>query len=174
MSITCSLLLSQDLVDLVVELDRRLEVVPEGLLDHDPCALGAARAAELLDHRREDRRRDLEIEDGMLGVANRLLDPVVGVPLHVVALDVGELLAEGREDVVVNLGASGGGARLDRLAGMLAQVVIGPFRATDPDNRDLQGAVLAQVVEGFERHLPGQVAGDPEDHQRAGGGLLST
>ena len=33
------LALVQDLVDLVVELDRRVQVVTEGLLDHDPCIL---------------------------------------------------------------------------------------------------------------------------------------
>ena len=57
----CSLV--EHLAEFGVERPGRLEVVAEGLLDHDAGVLGEAGVAEAVDHGGEERGRDLEVED---------------------------------------------------------------------------------------------------------------
>ena len=160
------LLLRQDLVDLVVELDGRVQVVPEGLLDHDPGVLRQPRAAEPLDHSGEERGGDLQIEDGVPGVGERLLQLPVGLEVVVVPLHVAERVGESLEDVLVerpHLRCLEPG--LDRLAGVLAEIVVTPLAAADADHGHLERPVLAQVIERLQGHLLREIARDPEDHQ---------
>ena len=56
---------------------------------------------QALDDGREQRRRDLQVEDGQLRVADRLLTRCVGRRLRKVAAHVGQALREAREDVFV-------------------------------------------------------------------------
>ena len=81
----------EHLAELGVERPGRLEVVAEGLLDHDPRVLGQAGVGEAVDDGGEQRGRDLEVEDRPLALPSIALptrSKVVGV--GVVALDVGE------------------------------------------------------------------------------------
>ena len=48
-------------VQRLVELARRGQVAPEGLLDHDARVLRAAGGAQVLDHHREHARRDRQV-----------------------------------------------------------------------------------------------------------------
>ena len=163
------LLLRQDLVDLVVELDGGVVVVPEGLLDHHSGVLRQPCAAEALNHSGEERRRDLEIEDRVLGARERVLQLAVAVEVVVVALHVAEQVGELLEDVLVDLPAFDLEPSLDRLAGVLVEILVAPVGAAHADHGHGERAVLRQVVERLQGHLPRQVAGDPEDHQGVAG-----
>ena len=160
------LILVKDLVDLVVEFDRRLEVVSERFLDHHPGALRQTRAAEALDHSGEERGRDLKVKDRVLRRGERLLQPLVGGLVHVVPLHVTQTVGELLEYVLVDPAPlSRLDPGLDGLARVLPQVIVAPIGAPDADHGHLERAVLAQVVQGLQSHLLRQVAGDPEDHQ---------
>ncbi len=125
---------SRTCAELGVERPGRLEVVAEGLLDHDVRVLGQAGLAEAVDHGGEQRGRDLEVEDRPLRVADRLADPLEGGGVGVVALDVGEAVGEAGEDVLVGVGDGGG----DRFAGVLAQLLVVPVVDRDADDRAVE------------------------------------
>ncbi len=156
------------LVDVLVQLGGEraggLLVVPEGLLDDDPGALRQPGAVEALDHAPEEERRDLEVEDGVLGVPDGRGDPLVGGVVGEVALDVREPLGEAREHGLVELLAGAD----DRVACTLHELVDRPVVEGDPDDRALQQAALLEPVQRPERHHLGQVARDPEDHEDVG------
>ena len=67
------------LVDVGGERVRGGEVVAERLLDDDAGVGGQSRLGQALDHGREQKRRDLEVEDGPLRGRDRLADALVGV-----------------------------------------------------------------------------------------------
>ena len=159
------LALVQDLVDLVVQLDRRVQVVTEGLLDHDPCILRKPCAAEALDHPGEERWGDLQVEDRVPGVRELVLQPPEGVEVVVVPLHIAEGIGVLLEDLVVDLLPAGLGPSLDRLPRVLAEIVVTPFAAPDPDHGHRERAVLGQVIERLQGHLLREIARDPEDHQ---------
>ena len=73
--------------------------MPERLLDHHPGVFGEAGFAEPADHFGEQERRDLEVEDRPLGVADGLLDALEGRVFAVVAGDVLEPRTEADSDV---------------------------------------------------------------------------
>ena len=91
------------LVELVGEGSRRLEIVPERLLDDDAGILRQADFGEPLDDRPEEERRDLEVEDRRLGALDRSADTRVGRGVREVARDVREPCGEAREDLLVEL-----------------------------------------------------------------------
>ncbi len=152
------------LVQLVGERARRLEVVPEGLLDHEPGALGEPRVGEPRDDLAEQERRDLEVEDGVLGAADGLRDAAVRGVVAEVALDVREALREAREDRLVERLAGAD----DGVAGPRAQAVDRPVVDRDPDDRAAEQAALLEPVQRVERHHAGEVAGDAEDDEHVG------
>ena len=152
-----------------VERPRRVEVVAEGLLDHDPGVLGQPGLGEAVDDRGEQRGRDLEVEDRPLGlpsIASATCLKVVGV--GVVALDVGEPRRRGarrrpRRGPRRSRRSPRGRARAARSSSQssIATPTIGQSslpRRLEP-------------VERPEGHLLGQVAGDPEDRQHVGCGV---
>ena len=69
------------LVDVGMELVRQrtggLEVVPERLLDHDARVLRQARIGQPFHDSAEEKRRDLEIEDGQRRTVDRRGNPAV-------------------------------------------------------------------------------------------------
>ena len=79
-----------------------------------------------------------------------------------VALDVGEALREPVEHLRVGLLAGGG---LDRLPGVLAEVLVRPVVEGDADYRAVQQAPGLEPVERVEGHHLGQVARDSEDDE---------
>jgi len=160
------------LVQLVGELSRRLQVVPERLLDHDAPRLGQPGLREPLDHASEQEGRDLEVEDGAFGALDRLAHSIVRCGVPEVPGDVGEPRGEPVEHLGVDLLA----ASLDRLAGAVDQLLDRPVVDRDADDRTVEQPALLQPVERVEGHDLRQVAGDPEDHEdvrdpllRAGG-----
>ena len=113
-----------------------------------------------LDHEREQRGRDLQVEDR------------VGLPLErraactcrrrEVAAHVVQPLGESREHPVVELLAR----LLDRVAARARQLVEAPVVRRHAEHGQLEQPAALEPVERAERHLARQVAGDPEDHQR--------
>ncbi len=145
------------------------EVVAEGLLDDDPCGLRQPGIAELLDNGAEQERRDLEVEDGGLRIADGARDAFVGRGVGEIPADIGEPRGEPLEDV---LGHGFAGA-LDAFAGVLPEVLERPVIARDTNDRAVQQAAHLQAVERAEGHHLGQVAGDAEDHEDVGGLALA-
>ena len=158
------LLLAQVDLELGLQRARRLEVVPERLLDHDARALGQARAGQAVDHHPEQRRRDLEVEDRALLPIQRSRHALEGRGLGEIAGQVGEPRREARERRLVDRLAAG----LDRRPGVRAQIVVGPIVGGDAEDRTLQQPAALEPVERSERHHPRQIATDAEDDEDVG------
>ena len=75
----------------LVELARRGEVATERLLDDHPRVFGGACLREPLGHRREHAWRDRQVLRGALGLAQLALEPLEGLWVFVVAVDVAEV-----------------------------------------------------------------------------------
>ena len=86
-----------------------------------------------------------------------------------VALDVGQPGREAVEHLLVERLAGAD----DRLAGAVAELVVGPVVDRDADDRARQQPALLEPVQRSERHHLGQVARDPEDHEDVGRLLLA-
>ena len=159
------LALVEVLVHLRGQRARRLEVVAEGLLDHDARVRGEARAGQALDHGAEEERRDLEVEDGAAGVLEPPGEPLERLGVAEVARHVGQAGGEALE----HRGVERLARREDRLAGALLEVVDRPVVDRDADDRAVQEAARLEPVERMEGHHLGEVAGDAEDDEDVGG-----
>jgi hypothetical protein len=147
------------------QLTRRGEVVAEGLLHDDPRRRRQrTRSRQPCHDRAEQARRNLEVEHRHGGGADGGLDALEGRRLGEIARHVGEPAGESPEDLTVDRLAG----RLDRLPRVLPQVLDGPVLGSDAHDRAIQQPPLLEPVERAQRHLAGEVAGDPEDHQRIG------
>ena len=156
------------LVEVLVELGgqragRRL-VVTERLLDDHPGRVGEAGVGQALDDGAEQERRDLQVEDRLLGALDGGAHPLVGGGVGEVALHVREPGGEAVEHLRVERLAG----RHDRVAGALAELVVGHVVDGHPDDRARQQPAPLEAVERSERHHLGEVAGDPEDHEDVG------
>ena len=150
-----------------VEPPGRREVVAERLLDHHPRAAGQAGLGQGGHDRGEKRRRDLQVEHRMRPSSEPLAKPLVGSRIGEVPLHVGQ-----------PAGQPAGGLHVDRvpvrragvdsLAGVPAQLVVGPAVHGDADHGAAQPPRPLEVVERAEGHLARQVAADAEDDQRPG------
>ncbi len=151
------------------QLARRREVVSERLLDDD--ALAGARqpgAGQALDHPREQRGRDLEIERGAADGAERVRDAAVGRGVAKIAADIAQSRGEPRKDLLVERLAG----RRDRLAGAVHELFHRPVVDRDTKHRDVQQRPALEPVQRAKGHLPRQITGDPEDHESIGCGGL--
>ena len=148
-------------VELLRESPRRVAIVAERLLHHDPRGAGQPGLRQSPDDGREQGRRGLEVEHGRRGVPDGLPDARIGRGVGEIAVHVGEPGREPLEDRRVELLAGAD----DRLPGALDEPVERPVVERDADDRERQQPALLEPVQGPERHHPRQVAGDPEDHQ---------
>ena len=73
-----------------IQVARRGEVLPEGLLDDDASPLRAPRLRELLHHGSEQRRRDRKIVGRVLGVSKLISQRLEGRRIFVVSVDVAQ------------------------------------------------------------------------------------
>ena len=85
----------------------------------------------------------------------------------VVALDEVEAPAQRVDDVGVRVVD----VFIDRLAGVAAEVVVGPVAAGDTDHRDVECARPFQPVQRREELAYRKITGRTEEHQRVGPGL---
>ncbi len=169
----------EDLVHQPVEVLAALQVVAERLLDHDAppaTALGVVGhpgALHLLEHDREHRRRDREVERRVALDAVRLLHAdqrlgqgVEGVVVVERAGHEPDAVGQPGPDVVPEAGA---GAVLRGLAGQLGEVAVTPVAPGEADHREAgrQQAAVGQVVDRGDQLLASQVTGHPEHDQRA-------
>ena len=152
------------LVQLRGERARRLAVVTERLLHHHAGVLRQPRVRESLDHPAEEERRDLQVEDGLLGVRDRLCDALVRRRFGEVARHVGEAGGQPLEDVLVErLSRSD-----DRLPCALDELVDTPVVDRHAHDRAVEQAAPLQPVQRPERHHLRQVSRDPEDDEDIG------
>ncbi len=144
-----------------VQRPRRCQVVAEGLFHHDPRVRGEVGVREAFDDHAEQRRRDLEVEDWRVLALDRARHLLIGFRVAEVARHHRQALREPREYLLIDRFACG----LDRTARMVVQRRLGPIVEGDSDDRAVQQLAALEPVQRSERHLPGQVAGDAEDHQ---------
>ena len=145
------------------QLAGRLEVVPERLLDDDPLFVRhQVRLGQAVDHRGEQRRRDLQVEHRVVPVAERPRHLRIQLLAVEVAADVGEPCGEPVEHGVVEVLAG----LLDRIARAGAQLLVGQVAPRHPEHGNVEQSPSLEPVERAERLLPGQIAGYAEDDKR--------
>ena len=150
---------------LLVERGRRGDVVPEGLLHHDARRCRHAGIREPLDHRAEQGRRDLEVEDG----AARFADGLGHTPIGVVVAEVTGQIRQPRGEAIEHFVIDRLTAVRDALACVCPQVVDGPVVGCDSQDRAVQQAAPLQPVERVEGHDLGEVTADAEDDEHVRG-----
>ena len=133
-------------------------VVAERLLDDDSRIGRDARPCQAADDRAEERRRDLEVEDGALRVLDRFRDLGVRGVVGEVSVMVGKPLREPREHLLVELLARSD----DRLACTLDELLERPVVERDADDRAVEEPSLLESVQRVERHHLREVARDAE------------
>jgi hypothetical protein len=166
--------LVEDLAHGTVELTGAREIVPDWLLEHDPCIFPEAPLADPADDRREGRGRRGAVEEpptlgAKLGVEphEALAKQAEGVGVVERRGDVGE---PSREGLPATLIQSVAGEIFDRPAGALAEAGVVEAASARADDRVAlrQQALVGQVVEGRKQLAAGQIAGRAEDDQRLG------
>ena len=131
-------------------------------------------ALHLLEHGREHRRRDGEVERGVaadavaaLELGQRRGQLVEGVVVVEGALDEADAAGQLLPDLLAprRAGVLAGG-----VAGQLGELRVAPVAAGEAEQREVGGqqAAVGQVVDRRQQLLARQVAGDAEDDQRAG------
>ena len=162
-----------------VQLDRALEVVAERLLDDDPApavvlvVVGHAGAPHLPEDDVEHRRRDRQIERGVAANAVRGAEIVEGaielVERVVVIEGSGNELDVAVEPLPHLLTPRGARVFLGRRLGQVLEVAVAPVAAGESEQDEVgrQQAAIGQVVDRRQQLLAREVAGHPEDHQRA-------
>ena len=149
---------------LVVERPRRGGVVAERLLHDNTRVLRQACFGQSLDHHAEERRGDLEVEDGALLVADRAREPFVGARVGEISGQERQTLREAFEHGLIDRLA----ARFDRAARALAQILDRPVVTGDSHDRAVEQPAALESIQRVERHHLGEVAGDAEHDERIG------
>ena len=155
-------LLREHAVQRLVQRPGRLQVAPKRLLDDDAPALCKAHAAELVDDRREQLRRDREVVDRAPGARERVAQRDVGPRVVVGAPDI----ADERRKLLVSRGIEPLRAGHQAVPHTLAELLSGPVLTCDADDRHLQLARLDHALQRRDDVLERQVSSDPEDDNR--------
>ena len=138
-----------------------------GRVVHEPGVL------QLLGHDGEVLRRDREIERM---VAHRpaldveLVDGVTKAAERIRIVELAGDEADALEELLPRLFAElGAGVILDRVLHDLREVLVRPIASGEADQREpgRKQTAVGQIVHSGHELLAGQVAGHPEDHQRA-------
>jgi hypothetical protein len=148
-------------VELGVQGPGRRQVVAEGLLHRDPGSLGETGAGQAFHYAAEQRRRDLEIEDGAGLPLDGAGDAVIGLRVLVVARDHRQAPGQPLENVLADLLAG----VLDGLACVVPEGRGRPLAAGYADDRAPKLPAALQAIQGPEGLFFRQIPGDAEDHQ---------
>ena len=152
-------LLGNDVVQRLVELLGRLQVVTERLLDDDRRAVDQSGRLDAFDERRECRRRHREVRDAPIERARRRerREIPVGRERHEV-----QALCERREDVLLQRRPR---ELLDRRFGEVAKALIVPVERCGADDLALlrQQLLAVEVVERGDQLALRKVAGGADD-----------
>ena len=154
------------LVDLVVELAGRGEVVSERLLDDDARALGQPGLGQPLDHGAEQERRDLEVEDRRSASPIAAASALEGLGVAEVAGHVGR--AARRSGRTRSRRSARRRPRSTSRA-CSRRSSTRPVVDRHADDRAVQQPAALEPVQRTEGHHLGEVAGDPEDDEHVGG-----
>jgi hypothetical protein len=171
----------EDVGESLVQLTGRGLVVAERLLHHDaaPRPLtgpGQVVLLELTDHVAEEPWRDRQVERVVAVGAASLVELLDGAPERAerrVVVEVAGHEAEALGQLVPHLLAElGPGVLLHRVVDDLGEVLVRPVTPREPGEAEpgRQQAPVGEVVDRRHHLLPGQVAGDPEQHQPAWSG----
>ena len=152
-------------VQALVQVTRGLEVVTERLLDHDASAPGQACARKAGDDSPEERRRHLEVEDGLPGFRELVGHTPIRRGVREVAVHVRELRGEALEHVLVERLAGGD----DRVARVLDELLQRPVVERHAEDAAEETPPLLEAVQRTERHHAREVARDPEHDENVGG-----
>ena len=146
--------------------------MPERFLDHDASVFGQVGVRQAPDGHLEERGGDLQVEHRMPRLAEGLGEPLVGGGVGEVSSDVTHPGYQALERVRVDPPRVVTDRRRHRVARVLSQVIVGPVVDGHPDDGALEPAGAFESVERDERHLPRQVAADPERDERVGADLV--
>jgi hypothetical protein len=139
----------------------RGEVVSERLLDHHARRRRQIGLRQALDHRRKQGRRDLQIEHRVIEAFDGSSDALICGRITEITLNVGQLLDELVEGVLVERLTSPD----DGLAGALHQLVPRPVVDRHSDDRAGEKTTLLQSIQRAEGHHSGKIPGDTEYDQ---------
>ncbi len=137
----------------------------ERLLHNHPRLFRQPSLGKALNHRGEQERRGLQIEDRQLGALDRVADTAIGRRIREVAAHVGQSLGEPLEDVGVELLPRA----LDRLTGALHQLLYRPIVHREANDWTLQKAACFEPVKRPEGHHFGEISSDSERDEDVGG-----
>src|ERR1700689_4380621 len=150
------------LVHDLVQLDRAGEVGAERLLHHYPCVGGLPGTRDALGDAAEQRRRDLEVEQGALRVTHRLGHRLVGRGVVQVAVNVLEQAKQLPGGVAGRIHL----VEPERVLRVLAEPIEAPAALGHADHGDFQYAALDQADQGGKCLQFGEVPGRTEDDER--------
>ena len=157
-------LLGEIFVEYVAELLGRLSVAPERLFDHETSIVRAPRIRELARDLRKEERRNGEIVQGALGVAQLFAQFGEHFGVRVVTRHVMEQAQELLEGLVLDVAAMG----LDAVLGAFFELVERPFRAGDARDGDVQPFIADEAVKRGEYLFVGEIAARAEKDERVG------
>ena len=146
-----------------IQIARRGEVLPEGLLDDDAGSFRAPRLGQLLHDRTEERGRDREVVRRVRRAAELAPERRKGRRVLVVPVDVLKQSAQ-----LVERGTVEAAVLLDALLRPRAQLVERPAGLGHADDRHVETATLGHRLQRGEDLLVGQIARRPEKHERVG------
>src|SRR5262245_22527072 len=156
-------LLREELVEDVVQLLRRGQIPPEGLLDDHAGVGDAVRLSQLSDDLAEQARRNRKVMRRTVAVAELRPKPGERVGVVVVAVDVSELRNQLREGVWIEAAVLG-----QRGTCPLHELIEGPPRLGDADDQEVQLPAPRHGLERREDFLVGEIAACTEEDESVG------
>ena len=142
----------------------RGQISSERLFDDDACLLGATRAAESLNHRAEQTRRNGQVVRRSRRVAKGFSQLLVRCRILIVAVDVLELLQEFAERRLIHASP----VLAEALTGPRPQLLQRPTGFGDTDDGSRQGFVFDHALQRGKDFLVCQVARRAKEHEGIG------
>ena len=138
-----------------VEGDCGVVVASEWLFDDQTSPFGETAIGDAGGNGGEERRRNSEVEDRMLGAPRLTSEFSKGRRVGVVASDVGHFGSETVERRLIPFLAG----LSNRVSAVIAQIVVGPSLTGDPNDWNTQTASAFESVNGREQFLLGEISG---------------
>src|SRR6187549_2524340 len=153
--------LRKELMYRAVQRLRRGEVAAEWLFDNNASIFGASRFGQTFCNRCEHARGDSEIMQRPSRVGERLAQTFVCGLIVVIAVDVLKTRSKFSESIHLE-----SAVLLDAVAGPLLQLIQGPARLRDSDDRHIHVAMPDHCLQRRKDLLVRQISGSPEENKR--------